>query len=112
MTVDWSNVKGKPPCFTPCSHNHDDRYYTKAQIDVMIGLSAAYWVDTQVELALIPAPATQTFRILRGLNAVGDGQIVMVIWQSWNTDTEDGIDTFRPFNVSPASPGRWVRFQI
>jgi hypothetical protein len=32
-SVTWDNVLDKPTTFTPSEHNHDDRYYTKTQID-------------------------------------------------------------------------------
>src|SRR5690625_6041822 len=31
--VAWENVTDKPSSFPPTEHNHDDRYYTKAEID-------------------------------------------------------------------------------
>src|SRR5690625_233873 len=31
--VAWENVTGKPVSFPPAEHKHDDRYYTKEQID-------------------------------------------------------------------------------
>lgn len=31
--VAWENVTGKPSLFPPAEHNHDERYYTKEQID-------------------------------------------------------------------------------
>lgn len=31
--VAWGNVTGKPSSFTPASHNHNDTYYTEAEID-------------------------------------------------------------------------------
>lgn len=32
-SVAWSNVSGKPSTFTPASHTHDDRYYTKTEVN-------------------------------------------------------------------------------
>jgi hypothetical protein len=32
-TVDWSAIANKPTEFNPTAHNHDDRYYTKSEID-------------------------------------------------------------------------------
>src|SRR5690625_634376 len=32
--VAWENVTDKPSSFPPAEHNHDDRYYTKNEIDV------------------------------------------------------------------------------
>lgn len=34
--VAWGNVTGKPSSFTPSSHNHDDRYFTEAEINSKI----------------------------------------------------------------------------
>ena len=34
--VPWSGVTGKPSSFTPSSHNHDDRYFTEAEINSKI----------------------------------------------------------------------------
>lgn len=109
-TYPWDNLTGLPACFPPCSHNHDDRYYTKAQIDAMIGLASDYWVDTQVELTALPMPTTKTFRIMRGLNAVGDGQIQMVLWMAASMETPDSIDVFIPDSMITLNPGRWERF--
>lgn len=34
-SVDWSGVQNKPEAFTPTTHEHDDRYYTKTEITAM-----------------------------------------------------------------------------
>jgi len=31
--VAWANVSGKPTTFTPSAHNHNDLYYTEAEVD-------------------------------------------------------------------------------
>lgn len=31
--VAWANVSGKPTTFTPSTHNHNDLYYTEAEVD-------------------------------------------------------------------------------
>lgn len=35
-SVAWSNVSGKPSTFTPASHTHDDRYYTKTEVNTKL----------------------------------------------------------------------------
>lgn len=32
-TKDWASITGKPSTFHPEAHNHDDRYYTEAEVD-------------------------------------------------------------------------------
>ena len=34
--VPWGGVTGKPDTFTPSTHNHDDRYYTEAEMDTKL----------------------------------------------------------------------------
>ena len=34
--VGWDDVVDKPAAFPAAAHNHDDRYYTKAQVDQMV----------------------------------------------------------------------------
>lgn len=36
-SVDWENVQNKPTSYTPASHSHDDKYYTKGQVDSKLG---------------------------------------------------------------------------
>lgn len=36
-SVDWENVQNKPTSYTPTSHSHDDKYYTKGQVDSKLG---------------------------------------------------------------------------
>jgi hypothetical protein len=33
----WNNVSGKPSTFPPSTHNHDGRYYTKEEVDGLVG---------------------------------------------------------------------------
>lgn len=35
-SVAWGNVSGKPSTFTPASHTHDDRYYTKTEVNTKL----------------------------------------------------------------------------
>ena len=34
--VDWANVYNKPATFPPSAHNHDDKYYTKNEVDTKL----------------------------------------------------------------------------
>lgn len=36
-TKDWTSITGKPSTFPPEAHNHDDRYYTEAEMDGKLG---------------------------------------------------------------------------
>lgn len=36
-TTSWSGITDKPSTFTPSTHNHDDRYYTEAETDSLLG---------------------------------------------------------------------------
>ena len=33
ISPSWNNIKDKPSTYQPSSHTHDDRYYTKSEID-------------------------------------------------------------------------------
>ena len=46
--VDWSGITNKPTVFTPSSHNHDDRYYTEAEVDAKL-LDSGKVKDVQVD---------------------------------------------------------------
>jgi len=35
-SVAWDDIQGKPSTFPPSSHNHNDLYYTKAEVDNLI----------------------------------------------------------------------------
>lgn len=47
-SVDWSGIINKPTEFTPSSHNHDDRYYTEAEVDEKL-LDSGKVKDVQVD---------------------------------------------------------------
>lgn len=32
----WATLEGKPSTFPPATHNHDDRYYQKSEVDGLI----------------------------------------------------------------------------
>lgn len=36
-TYTWDEITDKPDKFTPSAHVHDDRYYTKTEIDTVLG---------------------------------------------------------------------------
>ena len=36
MTMDWDSITGKPSTYPPSTHNHDNSYYTKNQIDIRL----------------------------------------------------------------------------
>ena len=36
-SVPWSGITGKPSSYTPSSHTHDDRYYTKSEMNTKLG---------------------------------------------------------------------------
>lgn len=42
-TVDWDDVQGKPSTFTPSAHTHDDRYYTKSELNSSGGAGSVHW---------------------------------------------------------------------
>lgn len=33
IAITWNDISGKPSAFMPTSHTHDDRYYTKEEVD-------------------------------------------------------------------------------
>ena len=37
VNVNWNDILGKPSTFTPSEHNHNDLYYTEAEIDTKLG---------------------------------------------------------------------------
>lgn len=44
--VDWANVYNKPDTFPPSAHNHDDKYYTKNEVDTNLATKAGTAVAT------------------------------------------------------------------
>lgn len=39
--VAWAGITDKPATFPASTHNHDDRYYTEAEVDTALGLKAS-----------------------------------------------------------------------
>lgn len=60
-SVAWGNVSGKPSAFTPASHTHDDKYYTKTEVNTKLdGKSNTghthddrYYTESEVDLKLV-----------------------------------------------------------
>lgn len=58
--VAWGNVSGKPSTYTPSGHTHDDRYYTEAEVNNLLGGKAAashshddrYYTESEVNSRL------------------------------------------------------------
>ena len=55
-SVDWSKVQNKPSSYTPASHNHDDRYYTEAEIDAKLNEKAVNKTLLKVDLNTVKTP--------------------------------------------------------
>ena len=54
-SVDWSNVTNKPATFPPSAHNHDDKYYTKNEVDTKLSAKAGTAVATTSAAGLMSA---------------------------------------------------------
>ena len=48
----WDDLTGKPTSFPPSAHNHDDRYYTEAEVDAKIAavLSRSGTISNPIDL--------------------------------------------------------------
>ena len=53
--VDWANVYNKPDTFPPSAHNHDDKYYTKSEVDTKLTAKAGTAVATTSAAGLMSA---------------------------------------------------------
>lgn len=54
-SIDWSNITNKPTTFTPSAHNHDDKYYTKNEVDTKLAAKAGTAVATTSAAGLMSA---------------------------------------------------------
>ena len=54
-SIDWSNITNKPATFTPSAHNHDDKYYTKNEVDTKLAAKAGTAVATTSAAGLMSA---------------------------------------------------------
>ncbi len=106
----WEDIKDKPTSFTPSSHNHDDRYYTKTELScVTINLSKNNWGSS--------APYTQTINVSGMTNDWLPGGFVIVPTDNVDTnksmqkasgyiseiDTADGSVTVICYKKAPTS---------
>ncbi len=58
-SVEWTSVQNKPATFTPSAHNHDDRYYTEAEIDEITHHWQWRWIRWSAYLAPAGGSASQ-----------------------------------------------------
>ena len=54
-SIDWSNITNKPATFAPSAHNHDDKYYTKNEVDTKLAAKAGTAVATTSAAGLMSA---------------------------------------------------------
>ena len=56
--VAWANVSGKPATFAPSAHNHNDLYYTEAEVDSKLsGKAAASHKHSAADITSVNASA-------------------------------------------------------
>ena len=89
-SIDWENIKNKPSTFTPSTHNHDDRYYTEAEINTKLNSKS----NTDHTHSNYASTITTT----------GTGNAVTSISQSGNTITVTKGATYNNYTHPTSHP--------
>ncbi|XDD52377.1 phage tail protein [Leptospira sp. WS92.C1] len=99
VTPEWNDVQNKPTEFNPVSHNHNDLYYTQAQVDALIaaiptGSSSGGFDVGDIKTSARNTPATgwlllngQTIgNTGSGASNVGTGfqNLYVLLWSDWS----------------------------
>lgn len=50
ITVAWDDILNKPTEFPPEAHNHDDRYYTRSEMDTLLAYLDATDANLDAEI--------------------------------------------------------------
>lgn len=91
-SVPWSGVSGKPSTYTPSSHTHDDRYYTKSEVDSKLnGKASSSHTHTKSQITDFPSSMKNPNSLTISLNGTSQG--------AYNGSAAKSI------NVTPSSIG-------
>lgn len=123
----WNEVTGKPSTFPPSGHNHDDRYYTKSEVDSKLQSAGNVWMVPGDTILVTSAgewsrksPQSDGYHLAKRFS-VGEAGRYRITFELRTTSTSAGYPTYVQVtsggvgisDVLRASHGdSWVGFTI
>ena len=96
----WSGITGKPSTFTPSNHNHNDQYYTEAEMNSKLAgkanMLATSTIESTVDIAskswpvinlkATPPTGYHSLGIIGIDNNLNFGEVALVKYIMWGND--------------------------